>query len=87
MYAQLKRYFWNLLIAIDQLANTILLGSPDETISSRLGKWRREEPFYTWRWKVSYVVCRILHVLDPEHCRNSIEEDEGSDSIIRRKQK
>ncbi len=28
-------YLLNLLIALDQLANAILLGSPDETLSSR----------------------------------------------------
>ncbi|MDC3412513.1 hypothetical protein [Terrihalobacillus insolitus] len=33
-----KRYFWNLLISIDQLVNTILGGYPDETLSSRMGK-------------------------------------------------
>jgi hypothetical protein len=31
-------YFIRILIAIDQLANTIAGGDPDETISSRLGK-------------------------------------------------
>lgn len=32
------KYIWNLLIAIDQLFNTILGGDPDETMSSRMGK-------------------------------------------------
>ena len=32
------KYIWNLLISIDQLANTIMFGDPDETISSRMGK-------------------------------------------------
>jgi hypothetical protein len=34
----MKRYLWNLLISLDQFANTVLGGSPDETISSRTGK-------------------------------------------------
>lgn len=29
------RYLLNLAIALDQLANALLLGSPDETLSSR----------------------------------------------------
>jgi hypothetical protein len=33
-----KRYVRNLLISLDQLANTILGGDPDETMSSRMGK-------------------------------------------------
>ncbi|MDP4158147.1 MAG: hypothetical protein Q8911_00075 [Bacillota bacterium] len=32
------KYFYNILIGIDQLCNTILGGDPDETISSRMGK-------------------------------------------------
>jgi hypothetical protein len=32
------RYIWNLLIALDQLLNTILNGQPDETLSSKMGK-------------------------------------------------
>lgn len=34
----MKKYLYNILIGIDQLANAILGGDPDETISSRLGK-------------------------------------------------
>lgn len=34
----MKKYFYNILIGIDQLVNAILGGDPDETISSRLGK-------------------------------------------------
>lgn len=37
----IRRYFLNLLIAIDQLFNAITFGDPDETISSRLGKAQR----------------------------------------------
>lgn len=32
------RYIVNLLLAVDQFCNTLLLGHPDETISSRLGR-------------------------------------------------
>ena len=38
MMALIRKYLRNLLVAIDQLLNTILGGDPDETISSRLGK-------------------------------------------------
>jgi hypothetical protein len=34
----MKQYVWRLLIAIDQLLNTLFFGDEDETISSRLGK-------------------------------------------------
>ena len=35
----MNRYFFNLLIAIDQLLNALMGGDPDETISSRMGKY------------------------------------------------
>lgn len=77
----LKKYFWNLLIAIDQLFNTILFGDPDETISSRLGKWL-DLPKGKWRYKVASFVCWFLRKIDPNHCRNSVEKDEGKDNIL-----
>ncbi len=77
----LKRYFWNVLIGIDQLANAILFGDPDETISSRLGKWL-ELPKNTWRFKIARVVCWFLRKLDKNHCKNAVEKDEGKDSLL-----
>jgi hypothetical protein len=67
----MKQYFWNFIIAIDQLANTLLGGDPDETISSRMGKRARKGD------KLGKVICRILNVFDKGHCEKSIEEDEG----------
>ncbi|MBG24005.1 MAG: hypothetical protein CMF22_11185 [Idiomarinaceae bacterium] len=32
---KILRYVWNVLISLDQLANTLTGGNPDETISSR----------------------------------------------------
>lgn len=73
---KLSRYFWNILISIDQFFNVLFGGDPDETISSRMGKWLYL-PHDTWKWKVAYGLCRMLHVLDKNHCVKSIEEDEG----------
>ena len=77
------KYFWNILIATDQFFNTILGGDPDETMSSRFGKWLRL-PHNTARWKIAYVICRVLHFLDSGHCDKSIEEDEGGNAAIRK---
>lgn len=74
---KVKKYFWNILIAIDQLANALLAGDPDETISSRLGKKVREG-----RCTFCYWICiHFLHRLDPNHCQKSIEDDEGKDQV------
>lgn len=77
----LKKYFWNLLISIDQLVNTIFLGDPDETISSRLGKWL-DYPKNKWRYKTANAICRLLRKLDINHCRKSIERDEGNRNLL-----
>jgi len=68
----MKRYLWNMFISLDQLANTIFNGDPDETISSRIGKKVRDGN-KGWR----YTLCKILHWFDKKHCEKSIEEDEG----------
>lgn len=78
-----KKYIKNVLIGVDQLANTIAGGDPDETISSRAGKAVKDN-----KWWASYL-CRFLNYLERDHCMESIEIDEGSNSIVneRRKEK
>jgi hypothetical protein len=74
MFDKFKAYFWKNLVAVDQLANTILGGSPDETISSRLGKGERRG------CKVCWFFCRILDIFEKDHCALSIEEDESENT-------
>ncbi len=77
------RWFWNILISIDQFFNVLLspllnlilrpsarFGDPDETLSSVFGKNREE-------CKACYWICRALHLIDHKHCERSIELDEG----------
>jgi len=68
----MKKYFWNLLISLDQLINTILGGDPDETISSRMGKRivKRDS-------RICKIICMVLNKIDPNHCIDAIEKDEG----------
>ena len=68
----LLRYIKNILIAIDQLFNALLFGDPDETISSRLGKYYKN----SWAY-------RVLNRLEQNHCEKSIENDEGTDGIFK----
>jgi hypothetical protein len=65
----MKKYFWNLLISIDQMANALLAGNPDETLSSRMGK--RVKTCALCR-----VLCDWLDRIDYRHCQKSIEWDE-----------
>ena len=68
----MRAYLHNLLIAIDQLANTILGGYPDETISSRMGKRIEKNDCL-----LSRVICKMLDIFDKGHCKDAIEKDEG----------
>lgn len=60
-----------ILIAVDQLVNTIFNGYPDETISSRAAKARMRGS----KW--GCILCGILDRIDKDHCINSLEADEG----------
>lgn len=66
----MKDYFLRILISIDQLANTILGGNEDETISSRAAKAKLQGK----RW--GCVLCKLLDKIDKNHCEKSIELDE-----------
>lgn len=72
----MTRYLWNILIGIDQLANTLAGGDPDETISSRIGK-RRDGNERFW----ARIVDRLFF-WQSDHTRKSIEPDEGKDAAI-----
>ena len=80
---KIGRYFVNILLSIDQLGNSVLLGDPDETISSRLGrikeKWGGEIP---WRRPVSRFTAWWLNKIDKNHVENAIERDEGKDGLV-----
>jgi len=67
-----KRYFWNILVSIDQFFNTVFGGDPDETISSRMGKHlaKHDCPFCN-------LMCKFLNLFEKDHCVKSIEKDEG----------
>ena len=72
MMALIRKYLRNLLVAIDQLLNTILGGDPDETISSSLGK--RD-------WWLGRFICWVLDFFDKNHCEKVREQDEGKDGL------
>lgn len=68
----IQQYCWNILIALDQLANTLLAGDPDETLSSRMGKYvKRGRGWFPCQ------LCKLLSLFDENHCIKNIESDEG----------
>ena len=64
-------YAARVFVAIDQLLNALLNGDEDETLSSRLGKDARRGRY------VGCVLCKLLDLIDKNHCEKAIERDEG----------
>lgn len=74
------KYIYNVLYSVDQLGNTLAGGDPDETISSALGKMERDGELRA----LSRLLVRALDRIDPNHCADAIEHDEGARSLRRR---
>lgn len=79
----IKKYLKNILISIDQLANTLFGGDPDMTISGRLGRnwdgsWMKKLVDWLFKWQGH-----------DSHCDNADywESDEGKDAVIALKSK
>lgn len=62
-----RTYFVNLLIGIDQAANSVLGGMPDETISSRCARGRAR---WYWKW-----LAWALDKIDPNHCADALRSE------------
>lgn len=73
----LKLFLRNILVSLDQLASVFLGGDPDETISSRVGKWSASGS------KVGRFFEIILDsIFGKNHCKECIEADEGKEKIL-----
>ena len=75
----IRRYVWNILTALDQGANALLGGDPDETISSRTAK-AAEKGVRVAKW-----ACVVYGWFDPDHCAKHVERDEGEKAIFLRR--
>ena len=60
------------LIALDQLANALLGGWPDETLCSRAWRWHRDG---VRRWPCRMLDCVARALGDRDHCRESYESE------------
>jgi len=71
-----QRYLLNWLIWIDLGVNTLRGGDPHETISSVAGKAQQKGE----RW--ACVLCRLLNMIQANHCANSIMPGVGAEAIV-----
>lgn len=83
MIRLISRYILNILMGIDQMFNILLGGDPDECYSSRLGKMKlRYGGKIPWYRPFPKFIAWGLEVIDPDHCIDAIEHDEGLDAIM-----
>ena len=73
---RLTRYLINILIWLDQGFNTILfLGSPDETLSSRVG---RNTSLVGWKGSLCRFAEKVIDLLFGKgHCKNKVESKDN----------
>jgi len=77
-----RRWIMNVLISLDQLANSILAGDPDETISSRLGRIKAKHGGrIPWTRPVAAITARVLNGLLHNHTTHTIEPHRGARGI------
>ena len=68
-------YFLNLAIAVDQLANALLSGSADETLSARAHR-QRVKGSRVWGWTAGAIDAVFLLLFsEHDHCRQSWESE------------
>lgn len=70
------KYAFNNLYGVDQFANTILAGHPEETISSRLGRAKIHGYRYKWVRLLRFIVDCLAYPFDgSEHCLKAAKEE------------
>ncbi|MGY3959544.1 hypothetical protein [Aeromonas popoffii] len=72
MSNRVTRYFFRVLVSMDQFGNTLLGGRPDETISGNVGY--NAKLGKRWAIRAEKIINFIMR--SPTHCRDSIEYDE-----------
>jgi len=74
--SKIGRYILNWLVLLDEAGNTLLGGSPNETISERSAKARAAGR----RW--GCVLCELLNKINPGHCDRALTSTIGDDAVI-----
>ncbi len=69
----MKRYALNIAIGLDQLANAVLAGHPDETLSSRAYRAEQSGQRY-WGWTRRAI--DLLFFWQPGHCKAAYESEQ-----------
>ena len=69
-------YGKHILIGFDQFLNTLFMGWPDETLSSRCWRWE-QAGIRTWPRKL----VDALFFWEREHCKEQLRKREGGQAV------
>jgi len=70
------------LIAVDQLINTILAGTPDETLSSRAYRCGVLDQSPKRRWVFAHTWINRLFFWQPDHCFQAYESERTRSHLV-----
>jgi hypothetical protein len=80
------KYLMNLLLGFDQLGNTIIGGSPDETISARTGRNIKKHGWRVLGWVLNHI--QRGHTEEAvKHERDGSQQDPSYDDLYHPKEK
>lgn len=83
MSNHLVRWFRNVLIGIDQFGNALANGNPDETISSRIGRLKKEHGGRVpWHHPLARLIDDAAEVIQPGHTDGAIEPWTDGDPVV-----
>ena len=73
----ISRAGFNMLLSVDQFGNAVLLGDPDETISSRTGRAIMSDHPNWVAVVMQRLVDKMFHILlgERNHCINAVESN------------
>jgi len=81
----LIRIITNLLLSLDQMLNTVLLGHPDETLSSRLGRTVENERYFWVKWL--RVLVDFIFFFDVKYTKDGVKLKHCQKSVMKLEQK
>ena len=78
LWKKIGNWIVNIAVAIDRLANAILLGSPEMTLSGRMGR-----DIAKGECLLCKPICWVLNKIVPNHCAKAAAHEQtlGSDSV------
>lgn len=68
-------WFIAVMIALDQLANALLAGWPDETLSSRAYRCGELDLTPKRRWVIARLVIDLIFFWQPNHCEQAYQSE------------